>query len=107
MAEEISSREELHSLQRDDLTGVGRLLLVLACAGAPPSLDYMAASFSQGLTRTLSALLASSQGSAFASWQQVRPCFYCSYAPWTMSHPITVILAYCRGYKELRYACSL
>ncbi|BDA44294.1 PAN2-PAN3 deadenylation complex subunit pan3 at C-terminar half [Coccomyxa sp. Obi] len=71
MAGEISSREELHALQRDDLTAVGRLLLVLACAGAPPSLDYVAASFSQGLTRTLSALLASSQGSAFASWQQV------------------------------------
>ena len=75
MAEEISSREELHALQRDDLTAVGRLLLVLACAGAPPSLDYVAASFSQGLTRTLSALLASSQGSAFASWQQVRSCY--------------------------------
>ncbi|EIE26025.1 hypothetical protein COCSUDRAFT_61018 [Coccomyxa subellipsoidea C-169] len=71
MAGEISSREELHALQREDLTAVGRLLLVLACAGAPPSLDYVAAGFSQGLTRTISALLASSQGSSFASWQQV------------------------------------
>jgi hypothetical protein len=72
LAPEITSREELHALQRDDLSAVGRLLLVLACAGAPPSLDYMAASFSQGLTRTISALIASSQGSSFASWQ-VRP----------------------------------
>ncbi len=86
MAGEISSREELHALQREDLTAVGRLLLVLACAGAPPSLDYVAAGFSQGLTRTISALLASSQGSSFASWQQVpSPWSLC--LNWRHHHP--------------------
>ena len=69
----MGSREELAALQREDLAGVGRALLALACAGAPPSLDYCAAGHSQALTRALSALLASPQGSALGSWQQARP----------------------------------
>lgn len=72
MAPEITSREELHVLQREDLSAAGRLLLVLACSGANPSLDFVAASFSQALARAISALMASSQGSSFGSWQQVR-----------------------------------
>lgn len=71
MAEDISSHEELHALQREDLTAIGRLLLMLACSSMAPSLDTVAATYSQGFVRALSALLASAQGTSFSSWQQV------------------------------------
>ena len=71
MAEDISSHEELHALQREDLTAIGRLLLMLACSSPSPSLDTVAATYSQGFVRALSALLASAQGTSFSSWQQV------------------------------------
>ena len=72
MSEDISSHEELHALQREDLTAIGRLLLMLACSSTAPSLDTVAVSYSQGFVRALSALLASAQGTSFSSWQQVR-----------------------------------
>ena len=72
MSEEVSSHEELHVLQREDLTAIGRLLLVLACASTAPSLDAVASSFSQSFVRALSALLAAAQGTSVSSWQQVR-----------------------------------
>lgn len=72
MAEDISSHEELHALQREDLSAIGRLLLVLGCSPAAPGLDALAASYSQGFCRATSALLASAQGASFSSWQQVR-----------------------------------
>ena len=85
----MGSREELAALQREDLAAAGRALLALACAGAPPSLDFCAAGHSQALTRALSALLASPQGSALGSWQQVRgsslvtlPPFHCRAVTW-------------------------
>ncbi len=72
MAEDISSHEELHALQREDLTAIGRLLLMLACSSTSPSLDTVAATYSQGFVRAVSALLASAQGTSFSSWQQVH-----------------------------------
>ena len=83
MAEEISSHEELHALQREDLTAIGRLLLMLACSSTAPSLDTVAVTYSQAFVRALSALLASAQGNSFSSWQQVCPTC-CAHAPYMM-----------------------
>lgn len=85
MAGDIGSREELVALQREDLAALGRTLLLLACAGAPPSLDYCAAGFSPGLTRALSALLAAPQGSPAGSWQQARARHAMHHPPFLVS----------------------
>ena len=101
MAADIGSREELAALQREDLAAVGRSLLLVACAGAPmPSLDLCAAGFSPALTRTLSGLLASPQGSPLGSWQQVgesrrTPCSC-----------ITLLLVLVTASVSLRRSCS-
>ncbi|CAK0773929.1 hypothetical protein CVIRNUC_004116 [Coccomyxa viridis] len=71
MSEEISSHEELNALQRKDLTAIGRLLLMLGCCCTAPTMDALAATYSEGLVRAVSALLASVQGTSFSSWQQV------------------------------------
>lgn len=58
---------------RQDLTSVGRLLLRLACSGAPlPSLDYCAAHFSLDFAHLTGALLASAEGGALGHWSQVQ-----------------------------------
>ena len=79
MSEEISSHEELNALQRKDLTAIGRLLLLmLGCCSSVHSMDALAATYSEGLVRAVSALLASVQGTSFSSWQQVSPaCHVC------------------------------
>lgn len=66
------SAEEQWALQREDLAAVGRLILVLACAGAPvATLDACAAVCSAELTRLLGALLEAPGGGSFQSWRQV------------------------------------
>ena len=80
MSEEISSHEELKALQRKDLTAIGRLLLVLGCCSTAPTMDALAATYSEGLVRAVSALLASVQGTSFSSWQQVSPACACAWA---------------------------
>ena len=79
-SEEISSHEELITLQRKDLTAVGRLLLMLGCCSTAPTMDALAATYSEGLVRAVSALLASVQGTSFSSWQQVSPACTCAWA---------------------------
>ncbi|KAK9863086.1 hypothetical protein WJX84_005065 [Apatococcus fuscideae] len=57
---------------RQDLSSVGRLLLRLACSGAPlPSLDYCAAHFSLDFAHLTGALLASAEGGALGHWSQL------------------------------------
>ncbi|KAK9864501.1 hypothetical protein WJX84_001503 [Apatococcus fuscideae] len=57
---------------RQDLTSVGRLLLRLACSGAPlPSLDHCAAHFSLDFAHLTGALLASAEGGALGHWSQL------------------------------------
>lgn len=58
-------------LQRDDLAALGNLLLLVACLGrgAPPSLDYLTAHFSRDFCHVVAGLLASSEGTGFASWR--------------------------------------
>ena len=67
-------------LQRKDLTAIGRLLLVLGCCSTAPTMDALAATYSEGLVRAVSALLASVQGTSFSSWQQVSPACTCAWA---------------------------
>ena len=72
LAGEPGSPEEQWALQREDLAAVGRLILVLACAGAPvATLDACAAVCSAELTRLLGALLDAPGGGTFQSWRQV------------------------------------
>lgn len=72
LAGEPGSAEEQWALQREDLAAVGRLILVLACAGAPvATLDACAAVCSAELTRLLGALLDAPGGGTFQSWRQV------------------------------------
>ena len=80
MSEEISSHEELNALQRKDLTAIGRLLLMLGCCSSAPTMDALAATYSESLVRAVSALLASVQGTSFSSWQQVSPACACAWA---------------------------
>ena len=70
---EPGSPEEQWALQRQDLGGVGHLVLTLACAGAAvPSLEACAAVCSAELTRLLGALIDAPHGGAIQSWRQVR-----------------------------------
>lgn len=73
MTGEPGSPEEQWALQRQDLGGVGHLVLTLACAGAAvPSLEACAAVCSAELTRLLGALIDAPHGGAIQSWRQVR-----------------------------------
>jgi PAB-dependent poly(A)-specific ribonuclease subunit 3 len=59
--------------QREDLSALGSLLLTLACAAknAPPTLDALSSNFSREFCHTVAGLLASSEGSGFASWRSL------------------------------------
>jgi len=73
LAGEPGSAEEQWALQREDLGAVGRLLLVLACAGSPvASLEAAAAACTAELTRLLGALLDAPAGGSLQSWRQAR-----------------------------------
>ncbi|KAI3433530.1 hypothetical protein D9Q98_003340 [Chlorella vulgaris] len=65
--------QDVAQLQRDDLAALGNLLLLLACVGrgAPPSLEYLTAQFSRELCHVVAGLLASAEGSGFASWRSL------------------------------------
>ena len=69
---EVGGREGLAAAQREDVAGVGRLLLVLACAGGPLSLEAAAAATSPELARLLAALLAPPEAAAITTWRQVH-----------------------------------
>ncbi|GAB4817655.1 hypothetical protein N2152v2_004701 [Parachlorella kessleri] len=63
--------EALAALQRQDLCGLGNLLLVLACAGrgAAPSLEFLTAHFSRDFCHVVAGLLAAGDGTGFGSWR--------------------------------------
>jgi PAB-dependent poly(A)-specific ribonuclease subunit 3 len=59
--------------QREDLSALGSLLLTLACAAknTSPTLDALSSNFSREFCHVVAGLLASSEGSGFASWRSL------------------------------------
>lgn len=70
---EAAGYQDVPQLQREDLAALGNLLLLLACVGrgAAPSLDYLTAHFSREFCHVVAGLLASAEGSGFASWRSL------------------------------------
>ncbi|PSC73700.1 PAB-dependent poly(A)-specific ribonuclease subunit 3 [Micractinium conductrix] len=61
--------QDVGQLQRGDLSSLGNLVLLLACVGrgAAPSLEYLTTHFSREFCHIVAGLLASAEGSGFAS----------------------------------------
>jgi PAB-dependent poly(A)-specific ribonuclease subunit 3 len=64
---------DISRAQREDLSALGSLLLTLACAAknATPTLDALSSHFSREFCHVVAGLLASSEGSGFASWRSL------------------------------------
>ncbi|KAL4547792.1 hypothetical protein Ndes2526B_g07023 [Nannochloris sp. 'desiccata'] len=64
---------DISRAQREDLSALGSLLLTLACAAknTTPTLDALSSNFSREFCHVVAGLLASSEGSGFASWRSL------------------------------------
>jgi PAB-dependent poly(A)-specific ribonuclease subunit 3 len=64
---------DINRAQREDLSALGSLLLTLACAAknTPPTLDALSSNYSREFCHVVAGLLASSEGSGFASWRSL------------------------------------